>query len=113
MTKGAKVDEKALPAEAEPDKGAMESITRVLHVCRAQMDELVVQLDLVKMNLRDELNDQADVAQNAFLAARSALSEVGHDAETTAKNLRQGLEHLIQDLERVYDEVDAVIRRGA
>ena len=113
MVKGAKADEKVDPREAKTDQGSMESITRVLNMCREQMDELVVQLDLVKMNVRDELNDQADVAQNAYLAARSAFSEVGHDAGTTVKNLRQGLERLIQDLEHAYDEVDGVIRRGA
>jgi hypothetical protein len=94
------------------EHGAIESISRTLDECRTRLDELLVQLDLAKLDVRDEVDHQLEVAENAYLTARSKLSDARLDSGPTVEALQQGLDQLLHDLGRAYAEVDAAVKRG-
>ncbi len=92
--------------------GPIESISRSLDECRGRIDELLVQLDLAKLDVRDEVDHQVAIAENAYLAARSKLSDALIDVGSTMEELQQGLDKLLYDLGRAYAEVDAAVNRA-
>ncbi len=89
--------------------GLIESISHSLDECRSRIDELLVQLDLAKLDVRDEVDHQVAIAENAYLAARSKLTNARLDAGSTPESLQQGLDQLLHDLGRAYDDVDAAV----
>jgi len=92
--------------------GAIESISRSLDECRTRIDELLVQLDLARLDVRDEVDHQVAIAENAYLTARSKLSDARVDVGSTVEDLQQGLDQLLHDLGRAYAEVDAAVKRA-
>lgn len=92
--------------------GTIDAISHRLDQCRTLIDELLVQLDLAKLDVRDELNRQVTIAENAYLAARSRLSDARLDAGSTVDALQLGLDQLLHDLGRAYAEVEAVLARA-
>lgn len=114
MTKGvtAESDERSSDAGSESESEAIEKISRILNACRSQIDELLVQLDLAKLDVREQVNGGLETAENAWLAARSTLSEARLDTNSAVGVLRHSLEQLLHDLGRVYTEVDAAVKRG-
>jgi len=98
--------------DADRQRSAIRQMGRTLDEWRTKIDELVVQLDLADLDIRDEIRQRLDTTQNVYLAARSRLSDVRDDADTNLNTLRLGLEQLLRDLRRAYDLADAVVRRS-
>ncbi len=113
MSQNAKTDAEENRNEATADHGVIESISRSLDERRGQIDELLVQLDLAKLDVREEVDRQLDVAQNAYLAARSKLADARVDLNATVNAVRQSLEQLLHDLGQACTEVNDAVKRGA
>ena len=79
---------------------------------KARVDELKVQLDLAKLDLRDEATRQLRIACNANLAASSKLRDAYRDAKTSAEALREGVDELLRDVRETFDAVEGVLDRG-
>lgn len=79
---------------------------------KAKLDELRVQGDLASMDARAELTKKVEVAENVYLAVRSRLNDARHDAAGGMDALRQTFDELLTDLQRAYDDAEAVIRRS-
>ncbi len=99
-------------ADATTRRDAIRQLGAALDGWRAKIDELLVQLDLVDLDLRDELRKRVSTAENVYLAARSQLSNAQHDAGSDLRSLRAGLEQLGRDLRNAYDAAEAVVRRA-
>jgi hypothetical protein len=97
-------------AEAKSD--LFERIGRSLDEWRARIDELVLQVDLANLDLRDELRRSVDVTQNAYLAAHAKLTDARADAISSLITLRRSLEKLLGDLGRTFEETHAAVRRA-
>jgi len=89
-----------------------ESVNRALNEWRTRIDELKVQVDLAKLDVRERATKQLDVAQNVCLAAFSMLSDARHDAAVNADTLREGIEQLLHDIKRAFEAAQGVIDRG-
>jgi len=92
--------------------GALESIAHTLEECRSRIDELLVQIDLAKLDVREEVDNKLETAQNAYLAAKSKLADAREDASATVGALREAVDEMLHDLGQAYAEVDAAIKRG-
>ncbi|MGC8462571.1 MAG: hypothetical protein ACP5P9_02725 [Acidimicrobiales bacterium] len=86
---------------------------QALQEWRGRIDELRLQLDLAAMDVRDQLRERIDVAENAYLAARSGLGEAGRDTADALAAGRLAVEQLLRDLERAYQSAEAVVRRAS
>jgi hypothetical protein len=91
---------------------AMERLDRGLDEWRTRIDELLVQVDLAALSVRDELRRRMTITENIYLAARSRLADAHHDAGAAACALGQDVESLLSDLDRTEREVRAVVERG-
>ena len=102
------------PTDTEQREGPRwtESVNRTLDQWRTRIDELKVQVDLAKLDVRERATKQLDLAQNVCLAAFSMLSDARHDAAVNADTLRQGIEQLLHDVKRAFEAAQAVIDRG-
>lgn len=99
-------------ARDAPDTPLVDSMTGTLDQWRARIDELMVQADLAKLDVRDQATKQLEIAQNACLAAYARLREAGRDATANADSLRDGVQKLLQDVKAAFDAAQAVIARG-
>jgi hypothetical protein len=99
--------------ERGSDREVIQRASRSLDVWRAKIDQLMVQLDLANLDAREEIRASIDAAQNAYLAARSRLAEVGHDSGAGLTALRQGIEKVLGDLREAYESAEAAIRRSS
>jgi len=90
----------------------MEQLSRTLDEWRGRIDELLVQVDLAALDVRDELRSRINLVENAYLAARSQLEEVGKDLKANVGSARDRVQELLHDLRQVYDATEAAIRRG-
>jgi hypothetical protein len=88
------------------------STTKVIDQLRERIDHLMVQVDLGKLDARDEAARQLSIAQNAWFAADAKLREAGHDLAVTAGALRDGVERLVRDVKKAIDAAEAAISRG-
>ncbi len=104
--------ERTAAEETEPTSDLFQCIGRTLDEWRARTDELVVQLDLANLDLRDEVRRSVDATQNAYLAAHSKLSNARGDATSGLHALQQSLEKLLRDLVRTFEETQAAVRRA-
>ena len=77
-----------------------EALQETLTQWRARIDELIVQIDLANMGLRDELSKQLNGAENAGLAARAGLTSAVHDLASGATAQRDAVTLMLQDLRR-------------
>ena len=102
------------PLDDERGSGpdVIQQASRALDTWRAKIDQLMVQLDLANLDAREEIRARIDGAQNAYLAARSRLAEVGPDSGAGLTALRQGIEKVLGDLREAYESAEAAIRRG-
>jgi uncharacterized coiled-coil DUF342 family protein len=98
--------------DADRQRSAIRQMGRTLDEWRTKIDELMVQLDLANLDIRDEIRKRLDTTQNVYLAARSRLTDVRDDADTNLSSLRLGLEQLLRDLRRTYDAAEAAVRRS-
>jgi len=90
----------------------VEQLSRWLDEWRGRIDELLVQVDLAALDVRDELRKQVNLVENAYLAARSQLEEVGKDVKGNVGSTRDRVQKLLYDLRQVFDATDAAVRRG-
>ncbi len=99
-------------SKSQGDHDIIDQISRTLDEWRTRIDELMVQLDLADLDVREEIRKRVDIAQNVYLAARSQLSDARRDANSNLSPIRQGLEQLLRDLRHAYEAAEAVVRRG-
>jgi HPt (histidine-containing phosphotransfer) domain-containing protein len=105
-------------SDATPLNGATrphdpaERLQRELTEWRARIDELIVQLDLASMDVRDELSRQLGSAANAGLAALSGLGQLRDDLAANLPSPRETVGGVLRDLQRTYAQARAAIERG-
>ena len=103
--------------DATPRDGAThrddpaERLQRELTEWRAKIDELIVQLDLASMDLRDELSKQLGSAANAGLAALSGLGQLRDDLASNLPSPQETVGGVLRDLQRTYAQAKAAIER--
>jgi hypothetical protein len=90
----------------------VERLSRKLDEWRTRIDELLVQLDLLGLESRDDLRKHVDLIENVYRAARSQLSDVHRDASSNLNSLRDGTEKLLRDLQHVYEAAQGAFQRG-
>jgi hypothetical protein len=98
--------------DLDGQRNTIQQLGRTLDEWRSKIDQLMVQLDLADLDVRDEIRRRLDTTQNVYLAARSRLSDARSDADTNLSSLRSGLEQLLRDLRDAYDAAEAVVRRS-
>jgi len=91
---------------ATNDHDAIALLEKALEAWRRRLDDLVVQIDLASMDVRDELHKQAHAAENAYLAAKSQIAVARHEMGSDLTSARHGIEHLLHDLQRAFDDAD-------
>ncbi|MDA8274829.1 MAG: hypothetical protein M0029_05530 [Actinomycetota bacterium] len=91
----------------------VERAGRALDEWRGRIDELRLQLDLASMDVRDQLRERLDVAENAYLAAKAGLGDARRDTAAGLRDARLGVEQLLHDLERAYEAAEAAVQRAA
>jgi hypothetical protein len=94
------------------DSDAVEMPSPTLNGWRTRIDELLVQADLARHEVRDRIRRDVDLAENVYLAARSRLSDARRDAHVEVKTVRSGSERLVRDLQRAFAAAEAALRRG-
>ncbi len=99
-------------ADAQVDRVILEQLGRSLDEWRARIDELIVQVDLADLGIREEVRKRLNVTENAYLAARNRLSDVPSGVGSNLGSLVKGLEQLLADLGQAYQAAEAVVRRG-
>jgi hypothetical protein len=97
---------------ASDDGATIERLERLLDDWRGRIDELLVQADLASKDVSETVRSQADVARNAYLAAKNQLARIPGDAGSNLGSLRSGVEKLLDDIRRAYESAEAAIRRG-
>jgi hypothetical protein len=97
---------------SEDKEQAFGSMSGTLDEWKARIDELKIQADLAKLDVREEAEKRLEIAQNVCLAAYSKLRDARHDATTSADSVRQSVELLVHDIKEAFDAAQAVIRRG-
>jgi hypothetical protein len=106
-------DNEMTDVKATEDKEAVIASTEsVIDQLRQRIDHLKVQVDLGKLDARDEAGRQLSIAQNACLAAEVKLRDARHDLAVTAGALRDGVERLVRDVKKAIDAAQAAISRG-
>jgi hypothetical protein len=99
-------------ATPEDKDQVVESMTGTLDHWKSRIDELKVRADLGKHDVRDKVEKQLEIAQNACLAAYSKLRDARHDAAASADSVRQSVEVLLHDIRQAFDAAQDVIARG-
>jgi hypothetical protein len=113
MTNAAAGARRATDDGSTDDEAArVDEVMRMLHDWRTRIDELRVQVDLAKLDLRDEATKQLDLARNVNSAAAAKLRDAYHDAETNAETLRHGILEFVHDMNEAFDAVRGVIARS-
>jgi gas vesicle protein len=111
VTESTSIEDQVEHDTTEAKSDVFQRIGRALDEWRAKIDELVVQLDLAHLDLRDEVRKSADATQNAYLAAHSKLSDARGDACSSVQTLQASLEKLLHDLALAFDETQAAVKR--
>lgn len=78
---------------------------------KGRVDEIRVQLDLAKLELRDQAERQLELAVTANAAAGPKLRDAYRDAAATAETLRDGVEELLRDVKGAFTAVQKVLER--
>lgn len=86
-------------------------VIRILDHWKARVDQLRVQVDLAKLDFRDEAAKQLDLARSANEAASSKLRDAYHDAAVTAEMLRDGVHEFLHDVKEAFEAVQAEVSR--
>ena len=86
-----------------------DEVMRILDGWRARIDELRVQVDLAKLDLRDEATKQLELARDVNSVAASKLRVAYKDAAGTAETLRLGVHEFLNDINEAFDAVQSVI----
>jgi len=114
MTNAASSADNAAPDdEATTEETArVNEVMGMLDAWKTRIDELRVQVDLAKLDLRDKATEQLDLARNVNQAAASQLRAAYRDAEANAETLHHGVDELLHDLKHTFEAVRDVIARS-
>jgi len=93
------------------DMSRVDEVMRRLDAWKTRIDELRVQVDLAKLDLREEAEKQLGLAQNVNHVAASKLRVAYEDAAGSADTLRRGLHEFLHDVDEAFDAVQAVLSR--
>ncbi len=88
-----------------------ERLGQVLDEWRSRIDELIVQLDLADMDVRDELSKQLSTAQNAGLAVWSGLTYAGKDVAAGVTGQRASVTDVLHDLQSAYQRAKTIVEQ--
>ncbi len=102
--------EKTRIDQTQARRDAFERLTRMLDVWRVRTDELMVQLDLANLDVRDEICECLDATENVYLAARARLSGTRHPASPTSVSKHADIEQVIRDLHRAHQLAQTVLQ---
>jgi TolA-binding protein len=94
------------------DMVRVNEVMQRLDAWKTRIDELRVQVDLAKLDLREEAEKQLELARNVNHVAASKLRVAYEDAVGSANTLRQGLHEFLHDVDEAFDAVQAVISRS-
>jgi len=97
---------------AGADRSTVERLEQVLDEWRARIDDLLVQADLASKDVREAVRAKAEIAENAYLAAKNRLRDIPKDATGNLGSARDGVDKLVDDMRQAYQSAEAVIRRG-
>jgi hypothetical protein len=86
-------------------------VMRIPNDWKTRIDELRVQVDLAKLDLRDEAARQLDLACTVNSVGASKLRDAYQDAASTAETLRLRVHEFLHDINEAFDAVQAVISR--
>ena len=78
---------------------------------RGRAEEMALQADLAAMGVRDELRDQVEAAENAWLAARNRLEAAVGDADAALASLKAALRNVLADVAGAFEAADSAVRR--
>jgi len=95
--------------DTDAQRRTIQQFGEVLDQWRSKIDDLMVQIDLADLDVRDEIRKRLETTENAYLAARSRLSQA---VDSNLSSVRDALEQLIRDLRTAYDSTEAVVRRS-
>ena len=98
--------------DTDRQRHLIDGFGRALDEWRTKIDQLMVQLDLADLDVRDEIRKCLETTQNVYLAARSRLSDARGDAGTNLDSLRSGLDQVLRDLRNAYATAEAVVDRS-
>jgi len=100
-------------SDAEPTapKNPLERLEDQLQQWRADIDEVIVQLNLATKDVRDELGRHIAAAQDVELAARSRLGDVGRDLVGALVAQRQSVVQVLKDIRLAYDSAKQAAER--
>ena len=98
------------PATEPPDgREVVERLQSALADWRARIDELLVQLDLAGMDLRDELAKQLRKAENTGLAVRSGIAYARDDLAAAASAQKDSITEALHDIQRALQSAREVL----
>ncbi len=93
------------------ETAGFDEVMKILDNWRARIDEIRVQVDLAKLDLRDEAERQLDLARTVNSVAALKLRDAYEDAAGTAETLRLGVHEFLHDVNEAFDAVQAVVSR--
>jgi hypothetical protein len=98
--------------DTESSTATIDRLTRALDDWRARIDELLVQVDVASLDVREQARARLEVTENVYLAAKSRLAQARHDAGKDVTGLWEGLDQLLGDLRLAYEDSLAVVGRS-
>ncbi len=101
----------ASPAGSTDDQDVLEGLQASLTDWRTKIDELVVQLDLAGMELREALAHELAKVHNAGLALKSGLRHARQDLMDAGPAGKDAITEALVDLQQAFDAARAVVTR--
>lgn len=98
-------------ASTSDEKTPIEELQRRLSEWRTRIDELVVQLDLANMELREAFGAELAKLENAGSALRSGLGYASQDVRSVIPTDRAAIGEALRDLERAFQAARASLER--
>ena len=92
-------------------QGRVEKLQAELTDLRTRADEMLVQLDLAGMELREEIGVQLERIENSALAIRSGIRYAGKDLGTSTPVGVEGIRSALRDLEYAFEEARSALGR--
>lgn len=99
-------------ATSAPKRTAGASAQPLRPPMRGRLEDLAVQADLATMDMRDEIREQLEVAENAWLAARARLRAAVADADQAMAELKQAFGKVLADVAGAPAAAEEVVRRS-
>jgi hypothetical protein len=99
------------PVSTTDERTPIEELQRRLNEWRTRIDELVVQLDLANMELREAFATELAKLENAGSALRSGLGYAKEDVRSAVPADRAAISEALRDLERAFQAARATLER--